>query len=828
MATETIDIVVRKYGDAAAAAGVEKIGDAADKTEKQVKAATTALDFFQRMLKLVAAAFAVEKLREYSDTFSGLISRLKLVSKDTDDLRRSEQALFEISQRTRSSYEATMNLYAKMANAMKDTQTTQKDLLLTTELINKAIIVSGTSAENAKAGLIQLSQGLASGTLRGDELNSVLENMPYLAEQIAKGMDSSIGQIRKLGEEGKITSKSIIDALEKRAPDIQKAFAQVTPTISQAMTVLNNAMLRYIGLMDQGTGVSRTIASAIIFLGDNFNTLAGVVGTAVAAFVAFKAVLVAQALMSWVAGLSAINLATITASASTVTFSAVLLGLRTGLLALFAIVAANPFTVFLTVIALATAAIYNFGNSIKIGIGSNITLLGMFSGAFNYLWSVIQTGLAWGGEFLTWVTNSKPAVAALSAAVGVLTLAFITMQLPTLLIWLASLYGAIGRLALALMALAANPISLVIIAFTGAAVATAYFTGTLDKLIVKGTQLAAQVGNNLKKAMEDASKQMDKTANSALNMKKNTDLMMDSNNQTTDSLKKNTEALKTHEQAQNEAEQSNRRWIDGMQRMNDELHQGTNDLQGYGSEWEKIGYKVSAGLATAEERVEYFNELARQEAEKTSGAYSSLSGTMEDTARTAVSTMETIKSAFDWGSQKNPTGDGWSGSYNMGVTFDQALTNVRSRAGQYSREAVISTLQEMLSEGKSYYGQNYHLPEWTKKYGYEDADGKFIGYMNDRGGRSGTVGYASGGQFMVGGSGGTDSQLVQFMASPNERVTVETPAQQEASDARKGRFGNRPIAVSIVVNAKDVDSFRRSKKQVLAKFGTELAAAANK
>jgi hypothetical protein len=116
------------------------------------------------------------------------------------------------------------------------------------------------------------------------------------------------------------------------------------------------------------------------------------------------------------------------------------------------------------------------------------------------------------------------------------------------------------------------------------------------------------------------------------------------------------------------------------------------------------------------------------------------------------------------------------------------------------------------------------MPDWVYQYG-QLRDGKFVGNQDTKG----TRGYADGGSFMVGGTGGTDSQLVRFMASPDERVTVETPAQQRAArQANQARGGGGGHTINISINAKDVESFRRNKQQVLTQFGSQLVAALNK
>lgn len=123
-----------------------------------------------------------------ADNFKNLEGRLSLVSNSQNELIASTQALFEISRDTRQSFESTAGLYFRLASSVKELGYSQQELADVTRTISQSLIISGASADSANAALVQLGQGLASGTLRGDELNSVLEQSPRLAQMIADGM----------------------------------------------------------------------------------------------------------------------------------------------------------------------------------------------------------------------------------------------------------------------------------------------------------------------------------------------------------------------------------------------------------------------------------------------------------------------------------------------------------------------------------------------------------------------------------------------------------------------------------------------------------------
>lgn len=198
-----------------------------------------------------------------ADDMTVLKSRLKLVTDNSTDLAYVQQRLFGIAQQSRVSYSELGATYAQIARAAGDLGVSQERMLGVTQTIGQAMAISGGSAESMKAALVQLSQGLASGTLRGEELNSVMEQTPRLAQAIAQGMGVSLGQLRALGQDGKLTALSVVEALEKAAPALKREFDQVTPTISGSFTTLKNSASLFIAQLDKATdssgGLSRLL-----------------------------------------------------------------------------------------------------------------------------------------------------------------------------------------------------------------------------------------------------------------------------------------------------------------------------------------------------------------------------------------------------------------------------------------------------------------------------------------------------------------------------------------------------------------------------------------
>lgn len=220
------------------------------------------------LIGAIAGLAGVMKLIGKADELNSLNARLKLATSSTEEFTRAQAELFAMAQRTRSSLGETVRLYSSISQAVKEAGVGQNVLLGVVETINQAVQLSGASAQAAEAALVQLGQGLASGTLRGEELNSILEQTPALADAIAKGMGITRGELRKYGEEGKITAQAVIESLQRQREEVARQFAQLPVTVGQATTQLGNASLQLLGTFDQTSGATAGLAKAISGLAD--------------------------------------------------------------------------------------------------------------------------------------------------------------------------------------------------------------------------------------------------------------------------------------------------------------------------------------------------------------------------------------------------------------------------------------------------------------------------------------------------------------------------------------------------------------------------------
>jgi tape measure domain-containing protein len=189
---------------------------------------------------------------------------MRLVTKDSQELVTVTKELVQVSAETRSSFESTANLYARVARSSRELGLSQRELIDFSRTVQQSIRISGSTAAEASAGVIQFGQALASSRLSGDELRSVLEQMPRLAQAIAEGMGVGIGTLRELGEQGELTAEAVLGALRKSAPEIAEEFKRLKPLASEALVVLRSSLMSTVGALDAASGVSEGFADAIL------------------------------------------------------------------------------------------------------------------------------------------------------------------------------------------------------------------------------------------------------------------------------------------------------------------------------------------------------------------------------------------------------------------------------------------------------------------------------------------------------------------------------------------------------------------------------------
>ncbi|MDO8940908.1 MAG: tape measure protein [Methylicorpusculum sp.] len=253
--------------------GFKKAAEGIDSISAQLQRVET---FAKRVLDIrLFAGWAQDGIR-LADAYKTLEARLKLVSDTSEEFLTAQEALFAIAQRTRGDLEATYSVYGKLETVIKQLGGTQQQAIATTETLNQAIALTSQGAAQDAAAILQFSQALGSGVLRGDEFNSVMENSPGLAKALADGLDVPITKLRGMAEAGELTADKLVNALGASAPKVAEQFNQLPLTVGGAMTQLNNAVLLFVGNADKSTGATATLAGGISALADNLKTVADI------------------------------------------------------------------------------------------------------------------------------------------------------------------------------------------------------------------------------------------------------------------------------------------------------------------------------------------------------------------------------------------------------------------------------------------------------------------------------------------------------------------------------------------------------------------------
>ncbi|RNT31201.1 phage tail tape measure protein [Proteus mirabilis] len=255
--------------------------------ERMVSQTAKSSALFARFASVTASALSIHQVINYADSWTELQNRLKLVTESSVELNKATQAVYDIAQKTYQSLDATAQVYQRFADNADRLGLSQQKVAELTETVSKAVAISGASATAAQAALTQFGQALASGQLRGEELNSVMEQTPALAKAIADGMGVSVGELRKKAQDGEMTIEKVIQALERAADSVDKKFATSVTTVSQGFTNLQSAMTKFIGEANQGTGATQLFTTGMTTLANNLSLVAKVVeGIAVTALVA--------------------------------------------------------------------------------------------------------------------------------------------------------------------------------------------------------------------------------------------------------------------------------------------------------------------------------------------------------------------------------------------------------------------------------------------------------------------------------------------------------------------------------------------------------------
>lgn len=209
--------------------------------------ATTALTASMARMGHFAAGFlGAREFAQTADAVTEIDARLRIFEGSSEKAASAFQGIFKIAQEGRAPLEGVADLYTKFARNADDLGLSQERILGLTRTITQAMATTGGASASAEAAIMQFGQALSAGVLRGEELNSIMEQAPALADAIAKGLGRTTGELKAMGEQGLITVPEIISALERMAPVIEQQFAQMPITIAAALTQIRNEFMLFV------------------------------------------------------------------------------------------------------------------------------------------------------------------------------------------------------------------------------------------------------------------------------------------------------------------------------------------------------------------------------------------------------------------------------------------------------------------------------------------------------------------------------------------------------------------------------------------------------
>jgi len=767
---------------------------------KSQSSATTASALLAKAAGALATAFSVKSIIEGADAWTSYANQLRAAGVASKDLEKTQSTVADIARRANTDLGATNELYASLTRNAKGLRASTADVGTVTETISKAFALSGASASSAKGAITQLNQAFASGVLRGDEFNSVMEQAPVLARIMAKeftGSADATDRLRAMAERGEISTKRLFDAIRKGAVDINKAFGQSTTTVAQAITNLNTSWQQYIGNTNNATGATAVLANLINLIGANIKPIADSILVAAAAWgvyrVAVTAVAVAQGALNVVMAASPLGLFAIVVGTAVAAFVAFLASTEAGraklvefgTAALAALKSVGTFVV---------EAVTWFGQ-LLVSIDTTFTAFGMT--VANSFASAYETVAGWFASVGKLFTETLPN--SVMAGLNLVT-EFFTSSWTRIKDFVMGIVDSIVSAFNGFVDTVKRALSALVSAAKAAANAVGLGGGGGSDAGIAGARASGGPVAAGKKYLVGEN---------------GPELFVPGGN---GSIIPNGTATQVAS-ASNDNNQSSTR---AFELLTDAVTAATvvpfKSLTDLGRETNRLlGELVTAAQATASAAAASASAAAGNGMSAINN-FGNTGGFSEQTSSPATAAVTSGGTAFMNYAPTNTGGGGGSGASLEG--YVKQLLNLNER---YVNNSWLG-------------GESAPNTKFAKK-AVTDFIAAIPGGMSDavvaaaRRAR-GTVGagypmaFRSGGQFTVGGSTGADSKVIPMRLSPGEQVDVRTRAQV-ANDAGAVQAGTNNTFI-FKIETKDADSFKRSEKQVLRDFARKVVAANGK
>ena len=263
--------------------------------QKEAKGVANAWGSVKKYIGSALAAISVQKIIDLADTMTTTRARIDLMNDGLQTTDELQSMIMASANRSRAAYQTTADAVSKMGIMAKGAFGNNAELIQFTELINKQFTIAGTSAAGVDAAMLQLTQAMSSGVLRGEELNSIFEQAPTIIQTIADYLGVPIGQIRAMAAEGQITSTIVKNAMLSSADEINAKFNAMPMTFAQVWTLAKNIALEAFGPVIQAIGAGAQ------WIYENWSTIAPIFWGLAGAAIAYAVALGIQTAATWIA-----------------------------------------------------------------------------------------------------------------------------------------------------------------------------------------------------------------------------------------------------------------------------------------------------------------------------------------------------------------------------------------------------------------------------------------------------------------------------------------------------------------------------------------------
>lgn len=272
---QQVDQAFDGFNGAIADAGnqAEKSNSKVEALSKGFGAAKFAVTALVGAMGALGVGLGIRELAQAADTYTNLSVRINIATREGGNFNQAMAGVHQVALMTNSTLEATGSLFTRINTISKDIGMSQQQALDLTKTVTQAIQIGGGSAEASEAAVQQFIQAMQGGVLRGEEFNSIMENGYGLAEALAKGLGVTTSELRKMAENGELSSERVIKAIQSQSASIQETYNQFPTTITNALQKIATSWQILIGEMDQANGASATAANALSVIADNLGII---------------------------------------------------------------------------------------------------------------------------------------------------------------------------------------------------------------------------------------------------------------------------------------------------------------------------------------------------------------------------------------------------------------------------------------------------------------------------------------------------------------------------------------------------------------------------